>query len=205
MATDHGIHWDQAYATRQQREPRTKPSQFSVSVADQLKPDDVVLELGCGVGVDAVYLASRVRSVTAVDFAEKLINSNAEAFKQTNLVFMACNITQDLNQFQDAGFDAVYARRSLHYFDEGTTKRVFNEIHRILKPGGWLFFEGKSIHDPHVGQVAATGEVRHFFSESELQDWLADFEIERLAEEPAQDFYGFPSVFLTCWARKKNS
>lgn len=203
MISEPGLHWNQAYKTGKQNEERAKPSNFALVVAEQLNSDDTLLELGCGVGVDAAYFATKVLSVTAVDFAESQIRSNQEAFNQSNLIFETVDISQGLHRFDDASFTAVYARRSLHYFDNETTKNIFQEIHRVLTPNGRLFFEVKSAKDPHAGQQAELGDVRQFFGDDELREYLADFEIDFQEENMANDFYGYPSVFLTCWARKK--
>jgi ubiquinone/menaquinone biosynthesis C-methylase UbiE len=199
---DAGLHWDQAYQSGKQREEWTRPSKFVLSMIDQLDSNDVVLELGCGIGVDANYLASKVHSVTAVDHAQSLIESNNSHFKQPNLSFEVLDFSEGLKRFDSSSFTVAYARRSLHYFDDETTKRMFQEIQRVLKPGGHLFFECKSAKDLNAGQQAQTGDVRQFFGERELREYLTGFEIERSEEIPAEDFYGFPSVFLRCQARK---
>lgn len=111
--TSDQLHWDRAYEAQQQPELQSQPSDFAVAVADQLGHEDIVLELGCGAGIDAAYLAARVRSITAVDFAEKQIQLNQATLKQPNLTFTALDITRDLNRFPDASYSAVYARRSL--------------------------------------------------------------------------------------------
>jgi ubiquinone/menaquinone biosynthesis C-methylase UbiE len=204
VATDHGAHWDQAYQAGKQRAEWTQPSEFVLSITDQLNSDDVVLELGCGIGVDSAYIANKVHSVTAVDHAQSLIESNRSHFKQPNLSFEVLDLSQGLKRFDDSSFTTLYARRSLHYFDDETTSRLFKEIQRVLKVGGQLFFECKSANDPLAGQQAQTGDVHQFFGERELKQYLEGFKIKHTEEISADDFYGYPSVFLRCWARKIN-
>lgn len=199
---DPGLHWDQAYQTGKQREQWTQPSEFVLSITDQLNSDDEVLDLGCGIGVDAALIADKVHSVSAVDHAQSLIESNRVHFRKSNLTFDTVDMSDELSRFKDASFTVVYARRSLHYFDNQTTKRLFEEIHRVLKPDGRLFFECKSASDPLAGQKPETGDVHQFFGELELKEYLPDFKIEQTEEISADDFYGYPSVFLRCWASK---
>lgn len=194
-------HWSQAYTEGKQVEVRNEPSSFAKAVAKRLDADDKVLELGCGIGVDAAHLAGRARSVIAVDFAEEPIGLSRERFKKPNLEFKVHNISLGLGQFADSSFDAVYARRSLHYFDEETTEKIFREIGRVLVSGGQLFFEVKSANDPNAGQQAEEGDVRHFFTTNEIESLLPEFEIES-EEHPDNDFFGHESVFLICRAKK---
>jgi SAM-dependent methyltransferase len=193
--------WNQAYHDALQTEERSEPSDFAVLTATRLGPDDTVMELGCGVGVDAALYASKAKSVVAVDFAEEPIEMSKAAFGRSNMKFQVLDISKELGRYRDASKSAIIARRSLHYFDDATTKRIFREIGRILTHDGQLFFEVKSNFDPHANQAPNDGEVRHFFSTFELPILLPGFEIESV-EKPAQDFFGYDSVFLTCWARR---
>ncbi len=198
-----GSHWDQAYTTGQQTEERTLPSDLALQAAEQLDAGDTVLELGCGVGIDAACLAGKAGAVTAVDLADSQIRSNQHAFELPNLTFQAMDIARGLGRFADGSFSAVFARRSLHYFDDATTAAVFREIYRVLQPGGRLFFECKSADDPRAGQQANVGDVRQFFGDKEFKAYLKYFVIEAREERPLLDFFGYPSKFVTCQARKK--
>jgi arsenite methyltransferase len=102
-----------------------------------ITPDSTVLEIGCGVGVTACYLAKRVGcSLTSVDLSEPMI---AWARKRAQREGLADRITfrvadaQDL-PFSGAGFDAVISE-SVTAFASDKPKAV-REYLRVLKPGG---------------------------------------------------------------------
>lgn len=53
-------------------------SGFARWVEDQLDPDDVVIEIGCGVGGDARWLGRAGRSVTGIDYADRAVDRAQE-------------------------------------------------------------------------------------------------------------------------------
>jgi ubiquinone/menaquinone biosynthesis C-methylase UbiE len=98
----------------------------------------------------------------------------------------------------------VYARLSLHYFSDLTTKRIFSEIARVLKPNGYLCFLCKSTNDPLYGKgneiekdmYENKGHVRHFFSKEYATELMQQsFEIQTI-EEGEETFYGSQSAFI---------
>jgi ubiquinone/menaquinone biosynthesis C-methylase UbiE len=84
--------------------------------------------------------------------------------------------------YSDGQFDAIYARLSLHYFPNETTIAIFDEMRRVLKPSGNLYFMCKSVDDLIYGQgielekdmYELNGHVRHFFSEDYAKQLLTE-------------------------------
>jgi chemotaxis protein methyltransferase CheR len=52
--------------------------------------------------------------------------------------FRAHNL-MDLNWSLGEPFDIVFCRNVMIYFDAPTQRRVLERIHRVMKPGGWLY------------------------------------------------------------------
>lgn len=197
-------HWDNLHTQGNIHHYSEKPTDFAEEVITVVKPSSEILELGCGVGNDSVVFAKAGHNVLATDFSKVVITKNSEELKNTsNLVFEALDISEPM-KFSEGKFDAVYARLSLHYFPDQTTKKVFREIHRILKPGGLLCFMCKSIKDPLYGKGKETekdmfihnGHIRHFFSEEYAKECLNSyFKIEKI-EGGEEKFYGSESAFI---------
>ncbi|MFZ1410096.1 MAG: class I SAM-dependent methyltransferase [Micropruina sp.] len=99
--------------------------------------DSKVLEIGCGVGITACYLAKEVGcSLTSVDLSEQMI---AWAKKRATREGVADRITFQVGDaqnlpFSDETFDAVISE-SVTAFAPDKPKAV-NEYLRVLKPGG---------------------------------------------------------------------
>jgi chemotaxis protein methyltransferase CheR len=52
--------------------------------------------------------------------------------------FMIVNLIKDDWPFQDA-FDVIFCRNVMIYFDAKTQRQVLERLHRVMKPGGYLF------------------------------------------------------------------
>ena len=50
-----------------------------------VKPGDKVLDLGCGVGIDSIFMAQLGANVTAVDISEKMVEKTVEKIKKFKL------------------------------------------------------------------------------------------------------------------------
>ncbi len=97
-----------------------------------LKPTDHVLDIGCGPGELAAQLAEKVEHMTGIDFADTMI---AEARRR----YPALEFHQaDAEQlpFDGDQFDAVIVNYCAHHL--ARPDRVFDELRRVLKPGGRL-------------------------------------------------------------------
>jgi SAM-dependent methyltransferase len=103
----------------------------------------------------------------------------------------------------EASFDVVYARLSLHYFDDAATRRVFQHIARVLRPAGLLAFMCKSTDDPLYGNGVAlephvfeSAHRRHFFSEAYVHSLLTGRWQEPQITSRSGDLYGSPSSWI---------
>lgn len=134
-----------------------KPSMFAEKALPYFPETGLVLDLGAGQGQDSRFFAERGYRVVSTDLEEAALELN----KQKLSAELAANVTVqklDLREklpFEADAFDVVYAHLSLHYFDAVTTQCIFDEIFRVLKPGGVFAFLVNSIHDPEYN----TGEV----------------------------------------------
>lgn len=112
-----------------------------------------VLDLGCGTGNDALYLTERGFKVVACDYSEFALDKVKKDIKEVEIKQL--DISETL-PFKDKTFDLIVADLSLHYFDEQTTKKIMQEIKRILKPKGNLLARVNSTADINHG--AGRGE-----------------------------------------------
>jgi SAM-dependent methyltransferase len=201
--------WESIYEDRTERDGERGPNEFAVEVAGLLQPASRVLELGCGTGEDARYLASRGHYVLAVDHSQAAIaRAKSAAGATPNLRFEVRDISLPLGQ-DDASFDLVYARLSLHYFSDAVTKAQFRAVHRLLTPGGLLAFTCRSTTDSRYGQgveiephVFDADHLRHFFSVEYAAECLDDgFDVVSLTEERGS-LYGNQSAYVKALARR---
>jgi SAM-dependent methyltransferase len=203
--------WDNRYRERGMTYvPAEPPSEFARRVGALLTRPCDVLELGCSAGWDAALFARLGHRVMATDFSQAIIDAARQRFADTaGLTFAVQDITEPLPA-PDAACHLVYARLSLHYFDDATTRHIFAEIARVLRPNGLLAFMCKSTADRLYGKGEPAGpdmfhshHLRHFFSEEYTRDLLAaQFEIESLDMREG-DLYGEPSAWIEVVARSR--
>jgi ubiquinone/menaquinone biosynthesis C-methylase UbiE len=106
-----------------------------------VRPDDRILEIGCGHGVAATLVCERLEGghLTAIDRSAKMIEAatrrNASHIEAGKAEFIAC----DLEGFdpEDRRFDKVFAVRVGLFHREPERARSIAE--RWLAPGGELF------------------------------------------------------------------
>jgi SAM-dependent methyltransferase len=203
--------WDSLYRERGSIDVASAPpTDFAVRVGALLtKPSDI-LELGCGAGWDAAHFASLGHRVLATDFSDAVIAAGRRRFEGAEgLTFEAQEIAEPFPAAA-ATYDLVYARLSLHYFDDATTRRVFAEVACVLRPNGLLAFMCKSTEDRLYGEGDPMGpdmfhshHLPHFFSEAYTRDVLAArFDVEALVMRSG-DLYGAPSAWVEAVTRKR--
>jgi ubiquinone/menaquinone biosynthesis C-methylase UbiE len=100
-----------------------------------LKPDDRVLELGCGTGTTALRLAGRVESYLATDISAGMIAIAQEKLAANPVAGLAFRAgTAETLASEAARFDTVLGFNYLHLVRDlaGTLR----SIHALLAPGG---------------------------------------------------------------------
>ena len=129
----------------------------TVELADRaaLKPGMAVLDVGCGLGGSARYLASQYGChVTGIDLTRAYLEA---ARRLTELVGLDDRvefcIADALNlPFKDAGFDVVWTEHTqMNIADKAM---FYGEIARVLTPGGQLL-----LHDVFAGEA---GPLRYY-------------------------------------------
>jgi len=202
-------YWNSFHAQGDIDRYSAKPTALAKEVVKLLPLQSKVLELGCGAGNDAAFFAQSGHQITATDFSKIAIEKNRQRYGGiSKLTFRVQDMAQPFPE-DDNTFDAAYARLSLHYFIDAQTEEIFKEIHRILKPEGFLCFACKSTKDPLYGQgkkieedMFEHGHVRHFFSEEYARKCLeGGYKIEKI-ESSEETFYGDRSAIVKVIARK---
>jgi SAM-dependent methyltransferase len=99
----------------------------------------MVLEVGCGAGVDLARFARGGARVTGVDIARSAIELAQANFAQQGLHGDFKVADGEHLPFADNTFDAVYAHGVVQY--TASPQRLVDESRRVLKPGGRAIFQ----------------------------------------------------------------
>jgi arsenite methyltransferase len=110
-------------------------------VLDQagLKPDDVLLDVGCGDGLIAFgALEQGVRRAIFSDISQDLLDQCEHLAEQGGVLDRCRFVRADADDLSigDESVDVVTTRSVLIYVED--KQRAFGEFHRVLRPGGRL-------------------------------------------------------------------
>jgi SAM-dependent methyltransferase len=97
-----------------------------------------VLEIGCGIGTDAINFARSGASYFGIDISPKSIALTKKRFDVFNLSGnLVCGDAENLDFFfKDDNFDLVYSFGVIHHTPN--PKVVIEQAYKLLKPGGEL-------------------------------------------------------------------
>lgn len=122
------------------------------NILDENK-DNEILDLGCGIGADTLYLLERGYNVLSCDFSVEALKSIENNIPNSKTLYLDM-----MKKFPiaDKKYSLIIADLSLHYFNNETTIHIMKEIKRILKDGGVLLARVASVNDFNFG--AGQGE-----------------------------------------------
>ena len=106
-------------------------------IMQDLPKEGKLLELGCGDGVNSLWLAERGFEVTGVDIAPSAIQWADEKLEATtlNVDFQLGNVL-DLKNFADETFDFVLDGHCFHCIIGQDREAFLQNAHRVLKKNG---------------------------------------------------------------------
>ncbi|MFH1056668.1 MAG: class I SAM-dependent methyltransferase [Candidatus Micrarchaeota archaeon] len=151
-----------------------------------LKKTDVLLDAGCGNGVNSIALAPFVNKICAFDASPKMVFYARKNVRQAGLGKKISVKKASIFKipFKNSFFDVVAYFAVVHHFAKPAEwKKVFSEMNRVLKKGGlafvtvWNKFNAKELErlahrNMLVSFVKKTGEkiprMHYFFTEREL-------------------------------------
>jgi adenylylsulfate kinase-like enzyme/2-polyprenyl-3-methyl-5-hydroxy-6-metoxy-1,4-benzoquinol methylase len=189
-------HWNAYYKTA--AAPRNA-STFATRVADTLGPTRArLLEVGCGNGRDASFFAASGHDVVAIDASVGAIENCRQQHAGSGVAFHAGTLDA-LAPSLGEGFDVVYSRFCLHAMTRDEEAAFIGGARGMLRPGGRLFIECRSINDPlaRKGEIISPterifGHYRRFIVRDELRASLeaARFAIEDEVEQSGLAVHG---------------
>lgn len=143
-----------------------------------------VLEIGCGSGANAIWLARHGYGVTAVDISPEAVRRARKSAEVhgTSIDFRLCNI---LGEEADGlpEFSVSFDKGCLHSFNtEAARRRYCDKVASLLKPGGvWINISGNADNGDDPEKIEKFGYPR--LSAKQIVDVVEDrFEILGMAQ-----------------------
>jgi SAM-dependent methyltransferase len=140
------------------------------------------VDLGCGLGNYAVYLAGRGFTVTGIDISPTAIALAKENAKKRGVSckFLVADVLGDLGGVIEDTFDFAYDWEFLHHIYPENRRRYVENVIGLLEPDGKYLSLCFSESDPQFGgsgkyRETAIGTVLYFSSLEELRDLFSPF------------------------------
>jgi malonyl-CoA O-methyltransferase len=152
--------------------------------------DLTVLDLGCGTGRHALWLAAAGATVTAVDFSEKMLAEARRKPGSTAIRFLAHDLAEPL-PFPAGAFDLVVSGLVLEHLRD--LDAFFGEVRRVLRADGRavvsamhpaMLLRGSQARytDPESGEKIQPGSFPHRLGDFVMAAVRARFRLERIGE-----------------------
>lgn len=126
--------------------------------------DNDILDLGCGIGADTLYLIERGYSVLSCDFSKEALRSVKDNIPNSKTMYL--NMLEKFPIDNDA-YSLIIADLSLQYFNNQDTIHIMNEIKRILKTDGILLARVASVNDFNFGAGVGEELEKNFYFEGD--------------------------------------
>lgn len=101
-----------------------------------IKSDDVILDVGCGGGININRMAKQAKKVYGVDYSVDSVKVSREVNRQEIYDGKVEVVQGDVQSlpFDDETFDIVTAFETVYFWPN--IEKCFGEVKRVLKPGG---------------------------------------------------------------------
>ena len=183
---DSQQHWDAMYEKQLEEIPweiQQPPSELVELVATgSIKPCKT-LDIACGTGNYALFLAKKGFSVTGVDISKNAISSAKEKARDAKVMIrFICGDILTLKQLLgDEQFEFVLDYSIMHHIDPAHIEAYTAQFSSILSPKGTLLLVCYSEEDaPAVGQDSATGKfgnTMYYRTAEHIRDLYKDLKV----------------------------
>lgn len=147
-----------------------------------------VLDIGCGEGKDAVYMAQQGCSVTAFDVTESGIRK-AKQLASNRLVEIDAFVA-DINDFEiDKQFDIIYSTGTIQYLFDDNIASFFEKINCLTKKGGIVYFN-VFVDKPFLELPPDWDKEEKMWKTGDLFRYFVDWKIHTIKEVIFEDNSG---------------
>ena len=140
-----------------------------------ISPDDIVLDIGCGGGMNINRMAQTAKKVYGVDYSIESVNLSKEVNEdliREGRVEVHEGDVMDL-PFDDDTFDIVTAFETVYFWPD--IIKSFGEVKRVLKPGGMFLIGCESNGTNHLAMKFFDKVIDiTFYEDKDLREFLGN-------------------------------
>lgn len=195
--------WDKYYENKRNEPPR----ELIVKALNLFEIKGQAIDLGCGVGNEAILLLNNGWEVYAIDSEPLAIQILKEQSSSEKLKIVLAKFDKKATWNLLPQVDFIYASFSLPYCKPKKFKETWQQIKLKIKPQGR--FAGHFFGKRYIGFSEKEKKQMIFFTKEELLDLFQDFELEYFEEKEQERISGtgkpIHSHVYEVIARKKKS
>jgi len=138
---------------------------------------DVLLDAGCGTGVNILRLHARVRKIIAMDYARGSIErcrKRIAAQKITNTTIYMGSVAAI--PLPDSSVNRILCLSVLQYLDDEEVRKAFREFVRVLTPGGVIILHVKNSSSLYWSTLRVAKKLKTFLGGSTQLYFLRPFQ-----------------------------
>jgi ubiquinone/menaquinone biosynthesis C-methylase UbiE len=137
-----------------------------------------ILDVGCGTGENAIYLADNGCDVVGIDFTPRAIEiAQVKAFERdVDVEFLVGDVLELDYHFREAEFDAVLDSGLFHTLTDEERPLYVEQVARVLRPGGSYFMLCFSVKQPGMTgpRRMSVSEITEVFQERFHLNYIRD-------------------------------
>lgn len=149
------------------------PELVNLVYENKIKPNSKILEIGCGLGTESVFLAIRGMDVTAIDIAESAL-STAKKFSDAYEVNVNWKVADILSVQLDEKYDVITDQGCFHHLTDDERAKYVKQISKFLKDDGMFILRCFS------DKIEPGNQPRRITSNELLGTFYPTFKLEHL-------------------------
>lgn len=207
LVAREGPWWDSFY------QDRARPCPFFVPFPDEslaqwvdeglIRPGPA-LDLGCGHGRNAIFLARRGFSVEGVDYSQEALDWAEDRVAEAGVAVALTKRNVFEWQPEPASYELVYDSGCFHHIPPHRRRGYVELVVRALKPGGWFGLTcfrpegGSGLSDDEVYERRSMGGGLGYTEERLREIWSQGLQVRRVRQmnKPGADSALFGEDFL---------
>ncbi len=95
------------------------------------------LEIGCGTGKNTAWLVSKVVSMVAVDFSDRMLATAKSKIKSDNVNFIQADINSEWEFLNEEKFDLTTFSLVLEHIED--LNKTFQKLKQVVKDSGYVY------------------------------------------------------------------
>ncbi len=200
-------YWNKYYENKGSKcEALKEPSLFACDMLERyMKSNKDLVELGCGNGRDSVFFAQNGLNVVAIDESQIIIKELQDKVALNNCIFI-CDDFVNAEVIYQIQYDYCYSRFTLHAINEQQETQILSKSYDMLKHGGYLFIEARSIRDGKYGMGKKVennafiydGHYRRYIDLDELAPKLRDIGFTIVEQQESDKFAPMAGEHAVC-------